>query len=137
MTSVFLGKLLLLIDGFDACALTTQSSFLPGTEEPSAGGAVLRGAHDGFIETLCRTRRSCAAASATAADARGPQNFRRNPAPTSSSAILRIRSTARWTRSAAKLENRRELRFHVAGIHRGGMMEKKAMAQPFSTRSLY
>ncbi len=35
-----------------------------GVEEPSSQTAGTRGAHDGFIETSCRTRRSCAAASA-------------------------------------------------------------------------
>ena len=52
VTSVFLGKLLLLIDGFDACALIDAKQFpARSVEEPSAG-KVLRGAHDGFIETL-------------------------------------------------------------------------------------
>ena len=52
VTSVFLGKLLLLIDGFDACALIDAKQFPARcVEEPSAG-KVLRGAHDGFIETL-------------------------------------------------------------------------------------
>ena len=52
VTSVFLGKLLLLIDGFDACALIDAKQFpARSVEEPSAG-KVLRGAQDGFIETL-------------------------------------------------------------------------------------
>ena len=52
VTSVFLGKLLLLIDGFDTCALIDAKQFpARSVEEPSAG-KVLRGAHDGFIETL-------------------------------------------------------------------------------------
>ena len=52
VTSVFLGKTLLLIDGYDACALIDAKQFpARGVEEP-ASGKVLRGAHDGFIETL-------------------------------------------------------------------------------------
>ena len=52
VTSVFLGKTLLLIEGYDACALIDAKQFpARGVEEPSAG-KVLRGAHDGFIETL-------------------------------------------------------------------------------------
>ena len=52
VTAVFLGKTLLLADGFDACALI-DAKHVParGVEEPSSG-KVLRGAHDGFIETL-------------------------------------------------------------------------------------
>ena len=52
VTSVFLGKRLLLIEGYDACALIDAKQFpARGVEEP-ASGKVLRGAHDGFIETL-------------------------------------------------------------------------------------
>lgn len=52
VTSVFLGKTLLLIEGYDACALIDAKQFpARGVEEP-ASGKVLRGAHDGFIETL-------------------------------------------------------------------------------------
>ena len=52
VTNVFLGKTLLLIEGYDACALIDAKQFpARGVEEPSAG-KVLRGAHDGFIETL-------------------------------------------------------------------------------------
>ena len=52
VTNVFLGKMLLLIEGYDACALIDAKQFpARGVEEPSAG-KVLRGAHDGFIETL-------------------------------------------------------------------------------------
>ena len=52
VTAVFLGKTLLLADGFDACALIDAKQFpARSVEEPSAG-KVLRGAHDGFIETL-------------------------------------------------------------------------------------
>ena len=52
VTNVFLGKMLLLVEGYDACALIDAKQFpARGVEEPSAG-KVLRGAHDGFIETL-------------------------------------------------------------------------------------
>lgn len=52
VTSVFLGKTLLLIEGYEACALIDAKQFpARGVEEP-ASGKVLRGAHDGFIETL-------------------------------------------------------------------------------------
>ncbi len=52
VTGVFLGKALLLCDGFAACALLDAKEYpARGVEEPSSG-KVLRGAHDGFIETL-------------------------------------------------------------------------------------
>ena len=52
LTSVFLGKTLLLAEGFDACILIDAKSYPSrGVEEPSSG-KVLRGAHDGFIETI-------------------------------------------------------------------------------------
>ena len=52
VTNVFLGKMLLLVEGYDACALIDAKQFpARGVEEPSSG-KVLRGAHDGFIETL-------------------------------------------------------------------------------------
>lgn len=52
VTGVFLGKTLLLIEGCDACALIDAKQYpARGVEEPSSG-KVLRGAHDGFIETL-------------------------------------------------------------------------------------
>ena len=45
------GKTLLLVEGYDACALIDAKSFPSrGVEEPSSG-KVLRGSHDGFIET--------------------------------------------------------------------------------------
>ena len=51
-TAVFLGKSLLLAEGFSACALLDAKQYpARGVEEP-ASGKVLRGAHDGFIETL-------------------------------------------------------------------------------------
>lgn len=52
LTAVFLGKTLLLVEGYDAAILIDAKSYPSrGVEEPSSG-KVLRGAHDGFIETL-------------------------------------------------------------------------------------
>lgn len=52
VTGVFLGKTLLLIEGCGECALIDAKQYpARGVEEPSSG-KVLRGAHDGFIETL-------------------------------------------------------------------------------------
>ena len=52
ITSVFLGKTLLLVDGYDACALIDAKTFpVRSVEEPSSG-KVLRGSHDGFVESL-------------------------------------------------------------------------------------
>lgn len=52
VTAVFLGKTLLLAEGFGECALIDAKQYpARGVEEPSSG-KVLRGAHDGFIETL-------------------------------------------------------------------------------------
>ena len=52
VTGVFLGKTLLLADGYAAGALLDAKEYpARGVEEPSSG-KVLRGAHDGFIETL-------------------------------------------------------------------------------------
>ena len=52
LTGAFLGKTVLLLEGFDYCALIDAKKF-PGrsVEEPS-DGKVLRGSHDGFTETL-------------------------------------------------------------------------------------
>lgn len=51
-TGVFLGKTLLLAEGYAECILFDAKSYPSrGVEEPSSG-KVLRGAHDGFIETL-------------------------------------------------------------------------------------
>ena len=52
VTSVLLGKALLLADGFAACALIDAKSFPARSVEEPSSGKVLRGAHDGFIETL-------------------------------------------------------------------------------------
>ena len=51
-TSVFLGKTLLLVEGFEDCALIDAKSFPDRSVEEPSSGKVLRGAHDGFIETL-------------------------------------------------------------------------------------
>jgi len=52
LTGAFLGKTVLLLEGFDHCAMLDAKQF-PGrsVEEPS-DGKVLRGSHDGFTETL-------------------------------------------------------------------------------------
>ena len=52
LTGAFLGKTVLLLEGFDYCALIDAKKF-PGrsVEEPS-DGKVLRGSHDGVTETL-------------------------------------------------------------------------------------
>ena len=56
VTSVFLGKMALLVEGYDECALIDAKQYpARGVEEPSSG-KVLRGAHDGFIETLVARR---------------------------------------------------------------------------------
>ena len=50
LTGVFLGKMALIIEGFDYCALIDAKTFPSrGVQEPS-DGRVLRGAHDGFVE---------------------------------------------------------------------------------------
>ena len=52
LTGAFLGKTVLLVDGMDSCALIDAKSFpVRGVAEPS-DGRVLRGSHDGFVETL-------------------------------------------------------------------------------------
>lgn len=52
LTGAFLGKTVLLLEGFDYCAMIDAKKF-PGrsVEEPS-DGKVLRGSHDGFTETM-------------------------------------------------------------------------------------
>ncbi len=52
LTGAFIGKTILLLEGFDHCAMIDAKKF-PGrsVEEPS-DGKVLRGSHDGFTETL-------------------------------------------------------------------------------------
>jgi len=52
LTGAFIGKTILLLEGFDYCAMIDAKKF-PGriVEEPS-DGKVLRGSHDGFTETL-------------------------------------------------------------------------------------
>ncbi len=49
---VFLGKTLLLAEGFAACALIDAKEYPARSVEEPSSGKVLRGAHDGFIETL-------------------------------------------------------------------------------------
>ncbi|MBQ7713723.1 MAG: spore germination protein [Oscillospiraceae bacterium] len=52
VTAVFLGKTLLLADGLDECALLDAKQYPARSVDEPASGKVLRGAHDGFIETL-------------------------------------------------------------------------------------
>ena len=52
VTSVFLGKTLLLVEGYGECALIDAKQFPSRSVEEPSSGKVLRGAHDGFIETL-------------------------------------------------------------------------------------
>ncbi|MBQ9648471.1 MAG: spore germination protein [Oscillospiraceae bacterium] len=52
VTGVFLGKTLLLADGFAECALIDAKQFPARSVDEPSSGKVLRGAHDGFIETL-------------------------------------------------------------------------------------
>ena len=52
LTGAFLGKTVLLVDGFDRCALIDAKGYpCRAVSEPS-DGKVLRGSHDGFTETL-------------------------------------------------------------------------------------
>ena len=52
LTGAFLGKTVLLLEGFDHCAMIDAKKFPGrGVEEPS-DGKVLRGSHDGFTETM-------------------------------------------------------------------------------------
>ena len=52
LTGAFIGKTILLLDGFDYCAMIDAKKFPGrGVEEPS-DGKVLRGSHDGFTETM-------------------------------------------------------------------------------------
>lgn len=52
VTGVFLGKTLLLIEGCGECALIDAKQYPARSVEEPSSGKVLRGAHDGFIETL-------------------------------------------------------------------------------------
>ena len=52
LTGAFIGKTILLLEGFDRCAMIDAKKFPGrGVEEPS-DGKVLRGSHDGFTETM-------------------------------------------------------------------------------------
>lgn len=52
LTGAFIGKTILLLEGFDFCAMIDAKKFPGrGVEEPS-DGKVLRGSHDGFTETM-------------------------------------------------------------------------------------
>lgn len=51
-TGAFLGKTILLLDGFDHCAMLDAKQFPSRSVEEPGDGKVLRGSHDGFTETL-------------------------------------------------------------------------------------
>jgi len=52
MKGAFIGKTILLLEGFDRCAMIDANKFPGrGVEEPS-DGKVLRGSHDGFVEAV-------------------------------------------------------------------------------------
>ena len=52
LTGAFLGKTVLLLDGFADCILIDAKQFPGRSVEEPADGKVLRGSHDGFTETL-------------------------------------------------------------------------------------
>ena len=52
VTGAFLGKTILLLDGFDHCAMVDAKQFPGRSVEEPADSRVLRGSHDGFTETL-------------------------------------------------------------------------------------
>ena len=51
-TGVFLGKTVLLLEGFDHCAMLDAKQFPSRSVEEPGNGKVLRGGHDGFTEIL-------------------------------------------------------------------------------------
>jgi len=52
ITGAFLGKTVLLLEGFDYCALIDAKKFPSRSVEEPSDGKVLRGSHDGFTETM-------------------------------------------------------------------------------------
>lgn len=52
LEGAFLGKTVLLLDGFSECVLIDAKQFPGRSVEEPANGKVLRGSHDGFTETL-------------------------------------------------------------------------------------
>ena len=52
LEGAFLGKTVLLLEGFDECVLIDAKRFPSRSVEEPANGKVLRGSHDGFTETL-------------------------------------------------------------------------------------
>lgn len=52
LTGAFLGKSVLLVDGFDHCVLIDAKGYPCRTVSEPSDGKVLRGSHDGFTETL-------------------------------------------------------------------------------------
>lgn len=93
VTSVFLGKMALLVEGYDECALIDAKQYpARGVEEPSSG-KVLRGAHDGFIETLVANAALLRRVSATRSLRSKVTRCRTARARTWCSAIWKTRST--------------------------------------------
>ena len=52
LSGAFLGKTVLLLDGFSECVLIDAKQFPGRNVEEPANGKVLRGSHDGFTETM-------------------------------------------------------------------------------------
>jgi len=52
LTGAFIGKTILLLEGFDYCAMIDAKKFPSRSVEEPSDGKVLRGSHDGFTETL-------------------------------------------------------------------------------------
>lgn len=52
LIGAFLGKTVLLLEGFDRCALIDAKKFPSRSVEEPSDGRVLRGSHDGFTETM-------------------------------------------------------------------------------------
>ena len=52
LTGAFLGKTVLVLDGFSQCVLIDAKQYPSRSVEEPADGKVLRGSHDGFTETL-------------------------------------------------------------------------------------
>lgn len=52
LSGAFLGKTVLILDGFSECVLIDAKQFPGRSVEEPADGKVLRGSHDGFTETL-------------------------------------------------------------------------------------
>ena len=138
-TAVFLGKTLLLAEGYGECILIDAKSYPSrGVEEPSSG-KVLRGAHDGFIETLVQNaallRRRIRTPQLTLEGHKISGEIPRRRRPLLSRGQGGPCAPRARPREARR--HRRGLHLHVTGVHRGIHDGPEAMVQPFSTRSLY